>query len=450
VAVLLLSTYDLGRQPFGLASPAAWLRRAGHHVLTCDASRERLSEAQVREANIIAVYLPMHTATRLALPVLDRVRSWNPAATLCAYGLYAPLNAPLLREHGVSVVLGAEAEQDLLDLANRVRDGIPTAMAASTALPRLAFVRPDRTDLPPLTRYAAVEMPDGSRRVAGATDATRGCKHRCRHCPIVPVYDGQFRVVAADVVLADVDQQVAVGATHMTFGDPDFFNGPTHARRIAEALHARHPSLTYDVTIKVEHLLKHRDLLPVLARTGCLFVTSAVEAVDDRILERLEKGHTRADFETAVGLCRDAGLVLVPTFVAFTPWTTIESYEDLLSTVATLDLVEHVAPVQWAIRLLVTHGSRLLELDDLARDLGPFDPHTLTYPWTHSDPRVDALQREIMGIVGVRQGATRAEIFERVWTAAAMAGARDTAPPKPRRAAIDRATIPYLDEPWYC
>ncbi len=213
-------------------------------------------------------------------------------------------------------------------------------------------------------------MPDGSRRVAGATDATRGCKHRCRHCPIVPVYDGQFRAVPAAVVLADIDQQVGAGAEHITFSDPDFFNGPTHARRIVEALHERHPALTYDVTIKVEHLLKHRELLPVLARTGCLFVTSAVEAVDDGILERLEKGHTRADFVASVDLCRDAGLSLVPTFVAFTPWTTVEGYQDLLETVASLGLVEHVAPVQWGLRLLVTEGSRLLELDDLASQTG--------------------------------------------------------------------------------
>jgi radical SAM superfamily enzyme YgiQ (UPF0313 family) len=449
VAVLLLSTYDLGHQPFGLASPAAWLRRAGHLVLTCDLSRERLTESHVRDVSLVAVYLPMHTATRLAVPVLDRVRALNPEATICAYGLYAPLNASLLRDHGVSVVLGAEAEQDLVDVAARCQNREPIGIV-DRPLPRLAFVMPDRSTLPPLARYARLQMPDGSRRVPGATDATRGCKHRCRHCPIVPVYDGQFRAVPAAVVLADIDQQVGAGAEHITFSDPDFFNGPTHARRIVEALHERHPALTYDVTIKVEHLLKHRELLPVLARTGCLFVTSAVEAVDDGILERLEKGHTRADFVASVDLCRDAGLSLVPTFVAFTPWTTVEGYQDLLETVSSLGLVEHVAPVQWGLRLLVTQGSRLLELDDLASQLAPFDPKTLTYPWPHRDPRVDALQRAIMGMVGVRHPATRAEIFERVWALAAAAGTPGHLAAHPRPAAINRATVPYLDEPWYC
>ena len=127
-------------------------------------------------------------------------------------------------------------------------------------------------------------MPDGTARVVGSTEATRGCKHLCRHCPIVPVYDGQFRVVPVDVVLADIRAQVAQGAMHVSFGDPDFFNGPTHARRIVEAFHREFPSVTYDAIIKVEHLLTHRELLPVLVETGCLFVTSAVESVDDDAL----------------------------------------------------------------------------------------------------------------------------------------------------------------------
>jgi hypothetical protein len=286
-------------------------------------------------------------------------------------------------------------------------------------------------------------MPDGSRKTVGATDATRGCKHRCRHCPIVPVYDGQFRVVPVDVVLADIRSQVAHGATHITFGDPDFLNGPAHARRIVEALHRESPSITYDATIKVEHLLKHRDLLPVLADTGCLFVTSAVESVDDGVLERLEKGHTRADFIAAARLCREHGLSLAPTFVAFTPWTTLDAYSDLLDTVCALGLVGHVSPVQWAIRLLVTWQSRLLELPDIARLVGPYDRQTLTFPWRHPDPRVDALQQQVMTLVGTRVNRSRWEIFDDVRTLAPP-HRRTSAPPHPR------TEIPYLNEPWYC
>jgi hypothetical protein len=299
-----------------------------------------------------------------------------------------------------------------------------------------------------LTRYATLQRGD-ERRTVGYTEASRGCKHRCRHCPIVPVYDGQFRVVSPDVVIADVRGQIASGARHITFGDPDFFNGPRHAAAVVERLAAEFPEVTYDVTIKVEHLLKHAGMLTLLRDTGCAFVTTAVESLDDRVLAMLEKGHTRGDFERVVARCRDVGLTLAPTFVAFTPWTTLEAYLDLVQTIDELELVDHVAPIQLAIRLLVPQGSRMLELSEMRAVLGAFDATSLTYPWTHPDPRVDALQAALVAIVGARLTAPRREVFERVWEAAhAYAG---VAPPRRREPIlVSRAAIPYLNEPWYC
>ena len=291
-------------------------------------------------------------------------------------------------------------------------------------------------------------MADGSRRLVGYTEASRGCRHLCRHCPIVPIYKGQFRIVQPDVVLADIDAQVAAGAAHITFGDPDFFNGPTHAMRVVRALHAAHPSVSYDVTIKIEHLLTHRQLVPQLAATGCAFVTSAVESVDDRVLAIFDKGHTREDFLEAVALCRDAGVTLVPTFVAFHPWLTLDGYCDLLDTIEGLDLVNCVAPIQLAIRLLVPEGSRLLTLEAMRAHLGAFDPATLSYRWTHPDPRVDALQAAVMRNVGARLTADRRAIFDGVSALAhERAGLARAVHARPAR---DRATVPYLNEPWYC
>jgi len=249
--------------------------------------------------------------------------------------------------------------------------------------------------------------------------------------------------------MADVRAQVAAGATHITFGDPDFLNGIKHAMAVIDRLAADCAGVSYDVTIKVEHLLRHPDVLPRLRDTGCAFVTTAVESVDDRVLARLEKGHTRADFERVVALARDVSLPLAPTFVAFTPWTSLESYCDLLQTIDRLGLVEHVAPIQLAIRLLVTEGSRLLELPDIRAVLDQFSPRTLTYPWSHEDARVDDLQRSIEALVGVNLSAPRRQVFARIWAlaheAAGLRASRSTDFDIPAR-----ATIPYLNEPWYC
>jgi radical SAM superfamily enzyme YgiQ (UPF0313 family) len=446
VKALLISTYDMGRQPFGLASPAAWLRAAGCEVDCVDLSREPLDDERIRRADVVGFYLPMHTATRLALPVIARARRAHPTSRICAYGLYAPLMKQPLEEAGVDALFGGEFEEELSQWmsspAPERRSGV-----GSARVPRIHFLVPDRSSLPALAKYATLQMPDGRRRVVGYTEASRGCRHLCRHCPIVPIYNGQFRVVQPDVVLADVAAQVAAGARHITFGDPDFFNGPTHAMRVVDALHAAHPHVSYDVTIKVEHLLRHRGLLPRLATTGCAFVTSAVESIDDRVLDRLDKHHTRQDFVDAVSLCRGAGVTLVPTFVAFHPWLSLEDYCELLETIASLDLEANVAPIQLAIRLLIPEGSRLLELDDVRRLVRGFDAGTLTYRWDHPDPRVDALQRELSEMIGGRLTADRRSTFD---AASALAHERAALPRRATKPARDRATVPYLNEPWYC
>ncbi len=457
--VLLISTYELGRQPFGLASPAAWLRADGYSVRLLDLSRQTLDEDAVRRADLIGIFLPMHTATRLGVRALAKVRVFNPRAHLCAYGLYAPVNADLLRGLGVATILGGEFEAGLRSLARRLveTEGDLTKLPQAEpeiSLDRQEFLVPDRTGLPPLDKYARLTLPDGSTRVVGYTEASRGCKHRCRHCPIVPVYNRKFRVVGREVVLEDIRRQVAAGAQHITFGDPDFFNGPAHAVEIVQALHREFPDLSYDATIKVEHLLEQRELLPVLRGTGCAFVTTAVESVDDRLLRMLDKGHSRADFIHLAKLMRALGLFLVPTFVPFTPWTTLDSYQELLSTVAKLELIEHVPPVQLTIRLLIPAGSRLLEITELyGIELGAFEPERLMYPWRNPDPRVDELQRELEEMVQCesKKGAGRGEIFAQIWKLTQRAWGADfeqTIPAMPPMAA--RATIPYLTEPWFC
>lgn len=408
--------------------------------MTCaDLAVSMLPTVQVKDAGLVAFYLPMHTATRLAAPVLKRVRTLNPTAHLCCYGLYAPLNQDYLRSCGVQSILGGEFELQLAQLADS------SAALTATSLERLAFLTPDRNQLPVLSRYPKLLL-NGRKKRVGYTEASRGCKHLCRHCPVVPVYQGTFRVVQSDVVLADIRQQVAAGAQHITFGDPDFLNGPAHARRIVERLHAEFPSVTYDVTVKVEHLLQQPELLPLLRDTGCLFIISAVESVQDEILSKLDKGHTRADFLKVAELSRVVGIPLAPTLLPFTPWTTMDGFQDLLRTVHELDLVEHVAAIQWSLRLLIPAGSRLLELEEIRQLVGPFDEKRLIYPWKHPDAAIDELGERISAIVraGVAAKRSRSELFYEVWAAATG----DALPENYRL--LPRTVIPYMEEPWFC
>jgi radical SAM superfamily enzyme YgiQ (UPF0313 family) len=454
VNIVLISTYELGRQPFGLASPAAWLRKRGHCVVCLDLTRQSLDEVAIRAADLIALYLPMHTATRLAVQLIPGLRERNPRATLCCYGLYAPMNSEYLRSLGVSTILGGEFEEGLVHLAERTASAGRSLAGAqeepTVSMKRLAFEVPDRSGMPALEKYAHLIMPGKGFRIVGSTEASRGCKHLCRHCPIVPVYKGVFRIVPRDVVLEDIRRQVAAGAQHISFGDPDFFNGIRHAMELVEAFHREFSEVTYDVTIKIEHLRKYEGRVSKLKETGCLFVISAVESVDDDFLKILDKGHTREDFLHVVRNFRVLGLTLHPTFVPFSPWTTLDSYIDLLEVIQAEGLVENVAPIQLGIRLLIPEGSRLLELEEVRRLVERFDPQLLFYPWKHADARLDELSETVQALAaeGDRRKDSRSVVFQRIWKAAHDAAGLET--PNIQQPRLSGAAVPFLSEPWYC
>ncbi len=452
--VLLVSTYELGHPPHGVALPAAFLERAGYRPAALDLAVERYDAARVRAARLIAISVPMHTALRLGLAVAARVREDAPGAVLCFHGLYAPLNAERLVRAGASAVLGGECEEDLVSLAQAIdrgdRDLTRFVLRGGDAVPRqrLDYPAPSRAALPTLRRYAGFVGADGRARAAGYTEATRGCKHLCRHCPVVPIYRGRFFAVPERVVVADVARQVAAGAEHVTFGDPDFLNGPTHALRVAREVHARFPSLTFDFTAKVEHLVRLPDEVAELARLGAAFVTSAVESLSDRVLAKLGKGHTRADVLRALERCAAAGLPLRPSLVPFTPWSTLEDLLDLLDTFEARGVLPALDPVQLSIRLLVPPGSLLEGEPDVAWT--GLDDDALTWRWTHPDARMDALQARIAA--EVEAAAARAE--EPLATIARVKVLALAAAGLPhghvRTLSPDQRRVPRLTESWFC
>ena len=475
-AILLISCYELGHQPIGLAQPAAFLEQAGYAPAALDIAVEDFDPERVRRARFAGISVPMHTALRLGVRAAELIREVNPACHICFFGLYASLNAEYLLQRVADSVIGGEYEIPLVNLIEAIERGGAVGTAAHesgsgtpprdldgvstrgrTADPVLKrppsnFPVPSRAGLPSLERYARLERDDRLHTV-GYVEASRGCIHHCLHCPIVPVYDGRFFVFPAEAVLEDIRRQVAGGATHITFGDPDFLNGPGHSFAIVRAMHAEFPRLTFDMTTKIEHILKHRGLFPELGALGCLFVVSAVESFSDTVLAHLRKGHTRADVLTALEIVRPAGIALRPSLVAFTPWTTYEDYLEMFGLVESHDLIDAIDPVQYTIRLLIPPGSALLSRPEIHEFLGPLDQAGFQHRWTHPDPRMDPLQRAVSAAVeeAARTDDDPAVTFDRLRGLAYRAAGRR--PPlsgssgaRPR----GRPRPPRLTEPWFC
>ena len=462
-AILLISCYELGHQPIGIAQPAGFLEQAGYEPAGLDIAVEEFDEQRVRHARFVGISVPMHTALRLGVRVAELIRQTNPSCHICFYGLYASLNTDYLLHHVADSVIGGEYEAPLINLVQALENDrrianiegvsrLGRTVAPVLKRPLSSFPVPSRSLLPRLDKYAHLER-NGDQYLVGYVEASRGCLHHCLHCPIVPVYEGRFFVFPEEVVLEDIRRQVRAGATHVTFGDPDFLNGPGHSVSIVRAMHTEFPHVTFDITAKIEHLLKHRALFPELGALGCIFVVSAVESFSDLVLAQLEKSHTRADVITALHVIRSAGITLRPSFVAFTPWTSLEDYLELFDIVEANDLIDAIDPVQYTVRLLIPPGSALLARSGIQQFLGSLDQAGFQHQWMHPDERMDRLHEMVS--TAVEQASLTEEdpaiTFDRLRALAyrvadrqpVVAGSSTSRSPERRRP-------PRLTEPWFC
>jgi len=452
--LLLLSTYELGHQPLHAASPAGALRAAGHEVRCLDLSIQKLEEGALEWADAVGVSVPMHTAMRLGIKAAEMVKDHDPNLPVCFYGLYAPVG----RDGTVGVVadrvIAGEYERGLVLWANRLAQGDAPDTGSDEPLIQLghdAFALPARDLLPGLDGYAHLAM-DGTERKVGYVEASHGCAHECRHCPVPVVYGGRIRIVPQDVVVADVEQLVGMGAEHLTFGDPDFLNGWRHSLRVVRAIHERWPHLTFDVTAKVEHVLERHDIWAEMAASGCLFVVCALETTNDVILERLDKGHTTAQAVDAIELLRAHDIEVRPSFLPFTPWTTHDDIVEMMNFIVAHDLIANVDPVQYSIRLLLPEGSLLLALPDMKSYLGPYDAEHLTYTWAAADPSVDKLQRRLARLIEEATAADKppGATFLDVYRTVLEAAGHSTSSPADLIEVGSVEGRPRLTEPWFC
>ncbi len=434
--LLLVSTYELGRQPVHLASPAAALTAAGVDVTTLDLAVEAWRGSMLDDVDAVAFSVPMHTAMRLAMPLAMDLRGRRPELPVALYGLYAGIGED---ERDISRFDG-EYESDLVAWALGIDGGRKRNLDAGAR-----FHRPRRSGLPGHDNYARLEWM-GETRLAAAVEASHGCRHRCRHCPIPVVYDGRMRVVGAEAVLADIDQLAADGIEHVTFGDPDFLNAPRYSLDLLEAAHAAHPGLTFDVTVKVEHILAHRSIWAQMASLGVLFVVSAFESTDGRTLEILDKNHTVADMSEAVAVIRSSGIHVRPTWLPFFPWTNPDHVADIVEFLDSHRLWAATDPVQLAIRLLVPRGSLLEGHPAMVPYLGDYQPESLTWSWDFEDPSTAQLHHEL-DIIAAEASDCGDEAIETLARMRARVGESTKVDLAPMPSS---PPAPHLTESWFC
>lgn len=403
--IVVTSIFEGGYQPVTALSAFTALRDGGHEARFFDLYVEGEEGLERHaDADVFALSVPLFDALTAVPRVVDRIRTLRPDARIVFFGQYATINARLLAgERGDYAVLG-EWERPLVGLADLLSgrpgatpQGIAdAAMVRDGALPPPFRSRdhirvPDRKAAPSLRKYPQPHLDKllGRPTVVGGLETTRGCHHKCTYCSVYAAYDGKVILSAEEVALRDAANLVEQGMEHLTFIDADFFNARRHAMSVLRRLHSEFPSLTFDFTTRVDHILENIDLMEEMAGLNVRVVTSALEFPSQRVLDEVFKEMTVPMIEEAIAVTRKAGITLNPTFIMFNPWVGLEDIALFHDFVARNGLEELIDPVQYETRLHLYKGSPLLRSPSIqALKLTEREFH---YDWEHPDPRVDEL-----------------------------------------------------------
>jgi hopanoid C-3 methylase len=393
---VVVSPFEAGLQPLAACSAAAVLRDAGAEVAGWDQFLEPSAvPVAVSDPGLVLLSVQQFEALQRSVDLVPLLRESYPSATLVAFGQYAQMNAAsFLRV--VDGVLFDEPERvagDLVELANQVAPqdvpGMLTTRGMTARRPRarLSLSRPARDLFPALVHYPAHHGPRG---LVGNIEMSRGCHHKCTYCSVYGAYDGGVAAYEVEPVVADALALAAEGVRHFLVIDAEFFNSRTTGeavmRRVREELGS---SVTFELTTRVDHVLRYTGELERLVELGLVAVTSALEFPSDRILRIFDKGVDTADMRRAIAEAARLGIVLDPTFIPFTPWVEYDellTFEDFL---VETGLAKVAHPTVLQTRLLLFRGSPLLGSPWL-QDV-PLEERGFWLEWTHDDPRVEEL-----------------------------------------------------------
>ena len=379
--ILLLSFYDLGKQPKIVSEIYNKLNTDNVEIDFLDYSVDSTA-IELSRYDALGIYASMHTATVLATQFLYKKEL---PEKIFSFGLYAHVLSD--SDPTIHYIDNLDSEELFDYLKIKSDNGYSFKETV-----------PDRTIFPNISEYTRL-IDKGSNKITGSVETTYGCKHLCTHCPVPIQFQGSFKIFSERKIIEDVSNQIELGAEHISFNDPDFFNGPKFSLKILEKLNKEYPLITYDSTIKVEHILKYKDYFKELNNLNMLFVISAFESTNDLILKVLDKNHTFRDLEDAIELSKKYNVDIRPTWMPFTPWTRLEDLHNIIELIENYELRDTVDPIQLTIKLLIPKHSLIINRPEIKEYLGRYDAESFSYFWSYEDPKVDDLQKSLFNYV---------------------------------------------------
>ena len=389
--IMLISMDEGEFQPLGIAGPAAYLRKNGFSVRAFDLRKNSTFEFDIY-ADIVAFSVPIFGAIESSVEKAKEIRKAGFQGPFVFYNQYATVQPETFLLDDNCFVIFGEFEEELVQICKLMQQSKPIAQAEhvwsmgkkrpAKALKRATFIAPDRSDLPSLSTYARF---DGA--IVGNVETMRGCAHPCTYCSVFGAYERHVVKIPEEIVLEDIAYTVNAGATHITFVDADFFSTGKRGLAIVESMVERYPGISFDITARLDDIIRYKTIVERFKEVGCKEVTSAFEFPDENVLEIMNKGIVLDQMVQAVRLLQGIGIRLKPTFITYTPWIDSVNMGKLDAFAKEIGIADFIDPLQKQTRLLLYKGSPLLATDHIKpirlMDRGVY------YDWVHPDPRVD-------------------------------------------------------------
>lgn len=243
-------------------------------------------------------------------------------------GVHATLNPEEAIGHADFVVRG-EGEKTLPELVRAIDAGHGLegvlgltwrdrgTVRANPSRPLLTTLELDANPWPCLERiegFADSRHPMG--KFVYFTMLTRGCDQACTFCSITRVFGRALRHRSVASVVEELGCRFDPKRQFLFLMDDSLAVDTDYLKEVLEALlrermvprHGWHSQLRADVASDPE-------LLDLMKRTNCLFVTCGFESIDDRSLRVLGKGQSRGDVARAIARLREHGVIVNGFFV---------------------------------------------------------------------------------------------------------------------------------------
>jgi radical SAM superfamily enzyme YgiQ (UPF0313 family) len=347
---------DVVALPLGLAQLAGCLEQAGIPVEILDANAlginwNKLGPAIARtnpDLIGITVYTPWVPDVARAVRV---ARQAAPEAVIALGGPHVTFTAKETLETmpEVDVVARGEGDQIIVELARTLeggnelegvpgisfrRDGqvveIPVAPPLDpTALPMPAF------HLMPMERYYFASLGGPFATVI----ASRGCPFQCTFCSEWPFWGGGWRPHDPTQVVEQIDLLVnRYGRKNIWFGDDCFNVNGDHIAAICEGILQRGIDVNWYYQGRADLVVKYKDLLPLLRRSGNRMVQIGIEASNDEQRAELNKQLRTDTAEESVRLLRQNDIVCQAMLMVGLPDDTPRTFEEKVHLVNRLDV----------------------------------------------------------------------------------------------------------------